>query len=102
MSEWIDVGPLESIPPLGARVVVTDEGDIAVFRTGDDQVFALRDSCPHEGGPLSQGIVYGHRVACPLHNWSIELASGDAVGPDEGCAGRYEARVTGGRIAIRL
>ncbi len=102
MSEWIEVGPLESIPQLGARVVATDQGDIALFRTGDDQVFALHDACPHEGGPLSQGMVYGTRVACPLHNWSIELSTGEAVSPDEGCAGRHEVRVTNGRVAIRL
>ncbi|SCZ58099.1 nitrite reductase small subunit NirD [Thiohalomonas denitrificans] len=102
MSEWIDVGPLENIPPRGARVVTTDQGDIAVFRTGDDQVFALHDTCPHEGGPLSQGMVYGNRVTCPLHNWSIELATGEAVSPDEGCARRYEVRVTDGIVAIRL
>ena len=81
---WIEVGEVEDIPPLGARVVRTADGDIAVFRTADDEIFALRDKCPHKGGPLSQGIVHGKRVACPLHDWKIQLDSGDAVAPDEG------------------
>jgi nitrite reductase (NADH) small subunit len=58
---------------LGSRVVRTPSGDIAVFRTGDDEVFALDDRCPHKGGPLSQGIVHNKRVTCPLHNFVIEL-----------------------------
>jgi len=74
---WTDVGAVTDIPLRGARRVPTPEGDIAVFRTGDGRVFALRDQCPHKGGPLSQGIVHGHAVACPLHNWSIELATGE-------------------------
>jgi len=67
-NDWIEVGRLEDIPRLGARVIKRPEGDIAVFRTRDDEVFALLNRCPHKGGPLSEGIVYGRTVACPLHN----------------------------------
>lgn len=102
MSDWIEVGKLQDIPLLGARVVATAEGDIAVFRTGIDKVFALRDACPHRGGPLSQGMVYGNRVACPLHNWSIDLESGEAVAPDSGCTGIYPVRVVDGTVSLRL
>lgn len=85
---------LGDIPRLGARVVRSQaHGDIAVFRAADDAVFALRDACPHRGGPLSQGIVFGHSVACPLHNWTIGLADGCAAAPDEGCAQRFAVRV---------
>ncbi len=90
---WIEIGRLEEIPRRGARVVRTGDGDIAVFRAADDAVFALHDRCPHRGGPLSQGIVYGHTVACPLHNWCIDLNSGQAVAPDEGCTPHYPVRV---------
>ena len=81
---WIDIGTLEDIPVRGARVVKTAKGCIAVFRTADDEVFALNDRCPHKGGPLSQGIVHGHSVTCPLHNWVIALDSGEAQGTDKG------------------
>jgi len=100
--EWISVGTLDDIPELGARVVRTSDGDIALFRTADDQVFALRDRCPHKGGPLSQGIVFGHRVACPLHNWAIDLQSGTAVPPDEGCTSRHPVMLEGREIYLSL
>ena len=99
---WIEVGSMEEIPLLGSRVVRTGHGDIAVFRSGDDTVFALADRCPHKGGPLSQGIVYGHTVACPLHNWCIELATGCAVAPDQGATQRYPVKVEEGVVYIKL
>lgn len=102
MSEWIRVCLLEEIPRLGSRVVQTGNGDIAVFRNGSDEVFALMDKCPHKGGPLSQGIVSGKTVTCPLHNWNIALDTGEAVAPDEGCAGHFPVRVVEGRISLLL
>lgn len=100
--EWVEIGLVEDIPKLGARVVKSRHGDIAVFRNAEDEVFALRDKCPHKGGPLSQGIVYGRHVACPLHNWQIGLADGEAVAPDAGCTGRFETRVEGGKVLLRI
>lgn len=102
MNGWIEIGALDDIPRQGARVVRRKEGDIAVFRTLDDEVFALRDKCPHKGGPLSQGIVHGHKVACPLHDWKINLDTGIAVAPDEGCAARFPVRVEGGKVFLSL
>ena len=102
MNEWIEIGSLGDIPKQGARVVRTKDGDIAVFRTADDEVFALRDRCPHKGGQLSQGIVYGNKVACPLHDWKISLDTGLAVAPDEGCAARYPVRREGDVVFLSL
>ena len=101
-SEWINVGSISEIPKLGARVIRTEEGDIAIFRTAEDKIFALRDKCPHKGGPLSQGIVHGDLVACPLHDWKISLESGVAVAPDEGCAARFPIRLEGETIFLSL
>ncbi len=100
MSQWIQIASLDDIPRRGARVLRTDTMDIAVFRTGTDQVFTLRDQCPHKGGPLSQGIVHGETVTCPLHNWRIDLASGVAQGPDEGCVHSYPIKVEDGTIYL--
>ncbi|HML10618.1 MAG TPA: nitrite reductase small subunit NirD [Stellaceae bacterium] len=102
--DWIDIGALDDIPRRGARRVRDPRGGspIAVFRTADDAVFALIDRCPHKGGPLSEGIVQGCAVACPLHGWVIQLDSGDAESPDEGSTLKIAAKIEGGRILLAL
>ena len=102
MSNWMKVCALNEIPRLGARVVRHDGIDIAVFRNAEDEVFALEDRCPHKGGPLSQGIVHGRKVTCPLHGWNIELDSGCAVAPDEGCAREFPIKIEGNRVWLDL
>jgi nitrite reductase (NADH) small subunit len=103
MAEWKKICGVSEIPKLGARVVKTiAHGNIAVFRNDVDEVFALEDKCPHKGGPLSQGIVYGRRVACPLHNWNIELEGGCAVKPDEGCAKTFAVKVEGEEVYLEV
>jgi nitrite reductase (NADH) small subunit len=97
---WVDVGALEDIPRLRSRGVTTSAFDVAVFRTADDRVFALHDRCPHKAGKLSQGIVHGESVTCPLHNWVIGLADGRAKDPDEGCARTVPVRLENGRILL--
>ncbi|MDK8872986.1 MULTISPECIES: nitrite reductase small subunit NirD [Paracoccus] len=100
MTIFIDIGALEDIPRQGARVIRTAQGCVAVFRTMDDRVFALDDRCPHKGGPLSEGIVHGDRVTCPLHNWVFDMNSGTAQGADEGAVRTWPVRVEQGRILI--
>ncbi len=99
---WTRVCALDDIPRMGARVVRSAHGDIAVFRTADDEIFALRDSCPHKGGPLSQGIVHGKFVTCPLHNWNIGLADGVAVAPDEGCSAKFATKFEAGDVFLLI
>ncbi len=99
--EWLDIGWLHEIPVRGSRTVPVEGGEeIAVFRTGDDKVFALVNRCPHKGGPLSAGLVHGHSVACPLHNWNIALATGQAQGEDKGCTPVIPVRLSAGRVLI--
>jgi nitrite reductase (NADH) small subunit len=102
MSKWLKVAPLADIPVLGSRVVEIDDMRIAVFRGSDDSVYAIKDACPHKQGPLSQGIMHGHSVTCPLHNWKIDLSSGEALGPDEGCTNVFEAKVDDALVYIKL
>jgi nitrite reductase (NADH) small subunit len=97
---WIKIGTLTDVPRRGARCVATPRGRIAVFRTGDDQVFATVDRCPHKGGPLSQGIVHGTSVTCPLHNWVISLETGKGQGADEGEVRTIPVRVEGDQLFI--
>lgn len=102
MTKWTEIINLDEIPQLGARVVRTDTMDIALFRTSKDEVFALKDACPHKGGPLSQGIVHGNTVTCPLHNWKINLDSGEALAPDEGCTNRFPVKIEDGKVYLAL
>ena|SRR6195952_2892503 len=99
---WVDIGTIDDIPRRGARCVMTPQGRIAVFRTGDDQVFAIEDRCPHKGGPLSEGIVHGASVTCPLHNWVISLETGRAQGADEGAVRTIPVQIAGERLSIGL
>ena len=101
MPNWIPICRVDDIPVLGARRVARAQGaEVAVFRTSNDKVFAVLDRCPHKGGPLSQGIVFGESVACPLHNWTIDLGSGCAKAPDEGCAQRFAVQVDNDQVAL--
>ncbi len=98
---WKEICHLQDIPILGARRVQRDQGlDVALFRNDADEVFALLDHCPHKGGPLSQGIVFGQQVACPLHNWTIGLSDGQAQEPDHGCTPSFAVKVVDGKVHL--
>jgi nitrite reductase (NADH) small subunit len=102
MSEWTLICKIDDIPVLGSRRVERPQGlDVAVFRNTQDEVFALLDRCPHKGGPLSQGIVFGTSVACPLHNWTIGLCDGQASAPDEGCTPQFEVKLDAGQVYLK-
>jgi nitrite reductase (NADH) small subunit len=100
MKDWIEVGAVDDVPFRGSRLVETPQGDIAIFKTAEGRVFALWDKCPHKGGPLSQGIVHGNSVTCPLHNWVIGLETGEAKAPDQGCARKVKSKVDAGVVYI--
>lgn len=102
MSNWTTIGNINDIPQLGSRVIEADGEEVAIFRTASDTIFALRNSCPHKNGPLSEGIVHDNKVACPLHNWNIDLESGEAVAPDKGCVRKYEVKLEGEKILLAV
>ncbi len=102
MADWKKICTLDDIPQLGSRVVKSADGDIAVFRTSSDEVFALRDKCPHKAGPLSQGLVHGTQVTCPLHGWKLHLDTGEVVAPDVGCSRRYPTKVESGSVFLEI
>jgi len=100
MNDWIQLGAITAVPMRGARCVNTPNGKIAVFRTAENQVYAIENRCPHKGGPLSEGIVHGSSVTCPLHNWVFDLATGEAQGADEGRVRTFPVKVENGLIYI--
>ena len=103
MNDWKTICQVEDIPVLGSRRVARKgHTDVALFRSTEDKVFALLDRCPHKGGPLSQGIVFGESVACPLHNWTINLDDGCARAPDAGCTQRFAVKVDGSQVQLSI
>ena len=101
MTHWTSICRLDEIPVLGSRRIARDKGAaVALFRASDDQVFALLDRCPHKAGPLSQGIVFDRAVACPLHNWTIQLHNGEATAPDKGCTPTFAVQVVDGVVQL--
>ena len=103
MSDWKKICSLTDIPQLGSRVVKSEKhGNIAIFRTSADEVFAVHDKCPHKQGPLSQGIVAGRQVTCPLHSWKINLDSGEAQAPDVGCTKSFAAKLENGEVWLSV
>ena len=101
MDDWTRIGALQDMPVLGSRRVQRSRGvDVAIFRNSEDEVFALLDRCPHKGGPLSQGIVFGKHVACPLHNWTIGLTDGSAREPDDGCTPAFRVKLEGDEVFL--
>ena len=99
---WTDIGGIADVPRLGARRVETAGGEVAVFRTAKDAFFALDNRCPHRGGPLSEGIVHGENVTCPLHSLVLSLLTGEASDPEEGCARTHPVRIENGRVLLGL
>lgn len=97
---WIDIGHIEEVPLRGSRLVKTHIGCVAIFRTAESEVFAATNSCPHKGGPLSEGIIHGQSVTCPLHNWVFDLTTGHAQGADEGQITTYPVRIENERIFL--
>ncbi len=98
----VEVGTLEQLPKRLGKCVRVGNRELALFRTSDDQVFAVENRCPHRGGDLSQGIVSGEFVFCPLHDWKICLKDGRVQAPDEGCVKTYRAAVKDGLVYVEL
>ena len=100
--KWTEIAPVEAIAPLSARTVKTKHGEIAIFHAGDGNFYALNNTCPHKGGPLSEGIVHDCRVTCPLHNWVLDLRTGEATGADEGRTETFEVKVEDGKVWLKV
>ena len=98
---WIWITEVGNIPPREGRAVTVAGRELAIFNLGDRFV-AVDNKCPHKGGPLSQGIVHGDTVTCPLHGMKIGLKDGEAVAPDKGCTRRFEVKAEDGTVWLQL
>ena len=99
---WVDVCALEDIPSQGSRIVKAGDNCLALFRTTENEVYALDDKCPHKQGPLSQGMVHGAFVTCPLQSWVFSMETGEAQGADEGKVKTTPTKVEDGRVFLQF
>ncbi len=99
---WTDIGELAAVPIRGSRIVKTQAGCIAIFRTSETEVFATSNTCAHKGGPLNEGIVHDKKITCPLHNWVFSLETGEAQGADEGRIATYPVKVENDRLLLDI
>jgi nitrite reductase (NADH) small subunit len=100
---WIRVTEIANIPAREGRSVQIGDCNIAIFNLGD-RILATDNQCPHEGGPLCDGIVTGHSVVCPLHTWKISLVSGQVERPGgtQHSVTTYPARVDDGIVVVAV
>ena len=99
---WIEVTTVDNIPAMGSRKIIYKDKEIALFRTRSENIYAVNNTCPHKQGKLSEGIVHNERVTCPMHNWVIDLSSGEATGGDCGCTDVYETKVENNTIYLNI
>ncbi len=86
--------------PSGQAALVSVEGeDVALFRRGDE-IFALGNQCPHQGGSLGDGFIEGDIVICPLHGWEFDVRSGACMTIPGESVPRYAVTVEGGAVFI--
>jgi nitrite reductase (NADH) small subunit len=102
MNEVI-VGHISEFPERRGRVFRIGELELALFKMSGGEVKAIKNSCPHKNGKLSEGIVCDHHVYCPLHDWKIDLHDGLVQAPDEGCVDTYPVTVdSNGNVILQI
>jgi len=95
----VQVLELAALPSGEAALVLVNGEDVALFRRGDE-VFAIGNQCPHQGGNLCDGFVEGDIVICPLHGWEFDLRSGACMTVPGESVARYRVTVDGGVILL--
>jgi nitrite reductase (NADH) small subunit len=100
--KWYKVCGVDEIPVMGARTVRYNGLEAGLFRLSDGRVKAVENRCPHKGGPLSEGIVSGETVICPMHGLKINLVDGSVLPPDEGNVKTYEIKTEDEKVWIML
>lgn len=98
----IEISSVEQLPEKLGKCVKVRDMELALFRSSSGQIYALENRCPHKGGDLSQGIVSGEFVFCPLHDWKICMKDGKVQEPDHGCVKTYKVEMNDDKLFILL
>ncbi len=101
MSDFVFIAKVEDIPEgQGKSIEVGDKG-IAVFNV-EGKFYALENACPHQGGPLGEGMLDGKEVICPWHAWGFDVTNGQCRTVEGLEQSSYELRVENDQILIKL
>lgn len=100
-TDSLAVARFADLPDDGGLCVNVDGRQIALFRVGDE-VFAIDNVCPHQGGPLADGCLDGAFVTCPMHAWTFDVRTGAVVSGGSIPVRAYDAVVDGGEIMVAL
>jgi nitrite reductase (NADH) small subunit len=95
----VKVLDLAVLAPGQTELVTVDGEDVALFRRGEE-VFAIGNQCPHQGGNLCDGIVEGDIVTCPLHGWEFDLRSGACMTVPGESVTRYAVSIDDGAVLV--
>ena len=99
---WHRICRVEDIPRMGGRTVRVDQMEVAIFRLSDNRIRAVDNRCPHQQGPLADGMVSGETIICPMHARKISLESGEMLPPDSGCVKTWPTKVEDGQVLLDL
>ena len=99
MPEFVRVADLDAVPPGSARAFPVGRYDVALFNVGGE-LYALENSCPHQGGPIADGFLEGRTITCPWHAWCFDLRTGNMTLGDFATIPRFAVRVEAGAIYL--
>jgi len=99
MDGFQKVGQIDELPPGKSMIVKINDRPIALFNV-EGKLYAIHNSCPHEGGPLIEGRLKGYVIACPWHDLAFDIRNGQGTEGGGYCVGSYEVRVDGNDILI--
>lgn len=93
---------MDDLPDGMGKAFIINGQKIALFKLSSGKIHAIENRCPHKGGELSQGIVSGDFVYCPLHDWNVCTRDGMVQSPDTGCVKTFKTEVNSEDIFIFL
>ena len=102
MAAFVKVATTGELAPGQAKRVEAGGKRIALFNR-DGAYHAIEDTCPHRGGPLSEGQVEGNVVICPWHGAKFDITTGEVLGPPARAGvASFRTRVSGSDVEVEL
>ena len=99
MTHFVRVAPLADIPPGHSRAVSAGRYEIALFNV-DGSVYAIENTCPHQGGPLADGFLEGPYVTCPWHAWCFDVRTGKMTLGDFAAVPKFDVKIENGTVFV--